>query len=70
MRDEMTPVRAVRECSLKLDVTYGVRVLVTPLAKATMNAMSHMLGWLVDVCEVGDGTYKIYAVMRSLLVQT
>jgi hypothetical protein len=41
--DEMTPVSAVRECSWKLEVTYGVKVLTTPLVKAMTKAMSQIM---------------------------
>jgi hypothetical protein len=42
-RDEMTPVRAVSECSWKELVTYGVRVPTQPEANARMKQTNHIL---------------------------
>ena len=70
-RDEMTPVRAVRECDWKELVTYGVRVLMMPEEKARINATSQIL---VSVSECPDhcrmGAHIIYASIRSRFDQT
>jgi hypothetical protein len=42
-RDEITPVSAVRECSRKELVTYGVSVPTVPEAHVSMNSISHTL---------------------------
>lgn len=41
--DEMTLVKAVRECSWKEEVTYGDKVLAVLPANDMKNWMSHML---------------------------
>lgn len=37
IREEITPVSAVRECCWKEDVTYGVRVLMVDEVKESVN---------------------------------